>query len=126
MLRNYYTIAIRNLVRQKANSSINILGLAIGLACFILILLWVEHETTYDKFHKNYSNIYQVYEEQPYNSEKFYTYATPGPLAAKLQQDFPDIKLASRYKFAWMPVIVKYNETAFNEKKIAFVDDGFF
>ena len=60
MLRNYFKIAWRNIVRHKAFSAINIAGLAIGMMCSILILLWVQNEKSYDRFHENVNNIYRV------------------------------------------------------------------
>jgi putative ABC transport system permease protein len=60
MFKNYLKIAIRNLIKYKRYSLINILGLAIGLACFMLIVLWVQDELSYDRFHKNANNIYLV------------------------------------------------------------------
>jgi hypothetical protein len=60
MLKNYFKIAWRNLFRNKGFSITNILGLTIGIACTLLIFLWVKDELAYDKFHTNYNNIYQV------------------------------------------------------------------
>jgi putative ABC transport system permease protein len=59
MFKNYLKIALRNIVRQKVYSSINIAGLAIGMACFILISLWVRDELSYDRFHENGDRIYR-------------------------------------------------------------------
>lgn len=64
MLRNYFKIAFRSLIKNPAYSFINIGGLAIGLASSILILLWVVDEYSYDRFHKNYNNIYKLYQSQ--------------------------------------------------------------
>src|ERR1700748_2553089 len=60
MLKTYFKLAYRNLIRDKAYSIINISGLAIGLASSILILLWVQNELSYDKFHKNAGQIYRI------------------------------------------------------------------
>ena len=64
MIRNYLTIAFRNIVRHKVYSIINISGLAIGMACCMLILFWVKGELRYDKFNKNFDDIYRVVENQ--------------------------------------------------------------
>ena len=61
MLKNYFKIAIRKMMRQKMYSIINIGGLAIGIACFVLISIYVKHEMSFDRFHKNNENIYRVY-----------------------------------------------------------------
>src|SRR5450432_3882565 len=60
MLRNYFMIAWRNLLKGKTYSAINITGLAVGLASSILILLWVQNELSFDKFHKNAGEIYRI------------------------------------------------------------------
>lgn len=60
MIHNNLKIAYRNLIRNKGYSFINISGLAIGMACTILLLIWVNHELSYDKFHKDNSKLYQV------------------------------------------------------------------
>lgn len=63
MFRNYLTTAIRSIIRQKGFSLINILGLAFGLACALLILLWVQDELSWDRFHEDTERLYRVEEE---------------------------------------------------------------
>jgi putative ABC transport system permease protein len=60
MFKNYFKIALRNLARNKIYSFINIAGLSIGLACAMLIILYVKDEVSYDRFHKNVNNIYRI------------------------------------------------------------------
>src|SRR5690349_9648953 len=67
MLRNYFKIAIRNLLKNRGYSIINIGGLAVGLASSILILLWVVDEYSYNKFHANYNSLYRLYQSQEWN-----------------------------------------------------------
>ena len=69
MFKNYIKVAFRNIFRHRGYSLINILGLAIGMACCILILLWVQHEISYDRFHDNADNIYRVVEMQQQSGE---------------------------------------------------------
>ena len=64
MLRNYLKIAWRNLLKNKMFSSINILGLALGMACSLLIMLWVQDEIKMDRFHENDARLYSVMENQ--------------------------------------------------------------
>ena len=61
MFKNYLTVAIRNLSRHKAYTSINVIGLAIGLACSTLILLYLQHEFSYDRHHNKADRIYKVF-----------------------------------------------------------------
>ncbi len=87
MLRNYLTVAYRNLVRYKVYSAINITGLAIGIAFCILTFLYIHHEWTYDAFHKNADQIYRVYTEFRGPDNKFYrTPTVPTALRNELVQ----------------------------------------
>ena len=97
LLQSYFKISWRNLLKQKLYSSINIGGLAIGLASFILILLYVEHELTYDQFYGNSQNIYRVYQKQPGNvfQETDFFAVTPAPLASSLKAEFPEVEHAT-------------------------------
>ncbi|MDZ7304892.1 MAG: ABC transporter permease [candidate division KSB1 bacterium] len=98
MFKNYLRIAIRNLLKQKVYSFINIFGLAIGMCGSILILLWVLDELKYDRFHKDIDRIYQVMENQEYAKGNIFTVsATPGPLAPALNEEIPEIEFAATY-----------------------------
>ena len=85
MLKNYFKLAWRNLFRNKAFSFSNILGLAIGITCAMLILLWVQNELTYDKFHKKYDNIYQVIANRNFNNQMFTDRSMAMRLARELE-----------------------------------------
>ncbi|MBT5872118.1 MAG: FtsX-like permease family protein [Candidatus Latescibacteria bacterium] len=98
MFRNYLTIALRNLSKHTGYSLINILGLAVGMMCFILISLFVRIELSYDRFHEKADRIFRVVKEDPGN---FYLgnnhYAvTPIPLAPALAAEFPAIEIVTR------------------------------
>ena len=87
----------RNLWKNKFYSSINIIGLAIGLAVGILIMLWVQDELSYDRFHKNHASLYKVMENQKYGTGEVYTFSsTPTPLAKSLKNEFPEITYSTR------------------------------
>lgn len=94
MIKNYLKIAWRNLFRNKGFSITNILGLTIGITCAMLILLWVQNETTYDKFHKNYDNVYQVIANRSFNNQMFTDRSMAMPLAGELENKLPQIKHA--------------------------------
>lgn len=97
MLKIFLNTVFRKLFLQKGYSLINILGLATGITCSLLILLWVEYELSFDSFHKNNEQIYCVYENQSYaDGEVFTAYSTPAPLAAKLKSDIPEVDKATR------------------------------
>ena len=100
MLRNYLKMAWRSFVLNKAFSVINIIGLTIGLACSLLIFLWVWDELSVDNFHKNGNRLYVVYERQTISGKVYGGYNTPGVLAAELKRTIPEIEYASA--FAWI------------------------
>jgi putative ABC transport system permease protein len=97
MFKNYLKIAFRNLRKNPGYSFINIFGLAAGLACFIMILLYVQHEFSYDKFYTNSDQIYRVVQRQPGNiflgSDRFAV--TPAPLANTLVAEYPEVTAAT-------------------------------
>ena len=96
MFKNYIKTAIRNLWKNKTYSFLNILGLSVGITCAALIFLWVEDELTYNHHNTKIDQLYQVYENQPYEG-KIYTFtATPGPFAAAAKEEIPGIKNSCR------------------------------
>ena len=103
MLKNYFKTAWRNLVRNKAFSFINIAGLALGLTCSLLIMLWVRDERKIDNFHVNGKQLYQVYERNHYDGKVDASYATQGLLAEELKRVLPEVKYASSYEYAAPP-----------------------
>jgi len=94
MIKNYLKVAWRNLTRNKAHTFINMAGLSVGLACSLLILLWVQNELDMDAFHKNSKNLYQVYERQFFDNKINAQYITPGVLAPELKRQVPEITYA--------------------------------
>ncbi|MEO0741130.1 MAG: ABC transporter permease [Bacteroidota bacterium] len=101
MLKNYLLIALRTLRRQKSYAAINVLGLALGLACFLLIMAYVQHEVDYDQVHPNLDRIHRVVQQQPGNmfmgSDRFAV--TPAPLAGALVADYPDVTHATTFTY---------------------------
>ncbi|UFH56957.1 ABC transporter permease [Spirosoma sp. KNUC1025] len=95
MIRNYVTVAFRNLIRNKAFSIINIAGLALGMACSLLILLWVQNERSVDGFHTNGKYLYQIYERQHFDGKTQAGYETQGLLADELKRVIPEVEYAS-------------------------------
>src|SRR5580765_478351 len=100
MLKNYFKITLRNLQKQKIFASINIAGLSIGIACFSLLLLFVLNEFSFDKFHKNASDIFRPYvtNNTQGGSNDFdntdylsYTGSKPEPLGEAMKKILPDV-----------------------------------
>jgi predicted permease len=116
MFRNYVTVAFRNLWKNKAYSFLNIAGLAVGMACSILILFWVEDEKSYDTFHTDATDIYYIRENQTYEGGKIFTFgSTPGPLAEGLKQDFPEVVESVRLNWG-SDVLFAYGDKRFREE----------
>ncbi|MGF6849735.1 putative ABC transport system permease protein [Chitinophaga sp. W3I9] len=109
MISNYFRIAWRNLVRNKAFSFINILGLALGLACSLLMILWVQDEKSMDGFHANSDKLYQVYVRQSSGGKVNAGYLTQGPLAAELKKEVPEVEYSSGFE-VFLPVTLRVDD----------------
>jgi len=122
MLKNYLKITIRNIKRHKAFSFINISGLAIGMACCILIILYIRYELSYDKFHENAEDIYRIIYNVPGNSYQGSDMfsGTPGPLAPALIEEFPEVLNAAR--IIHREAVVRYKINSFTERRFLFAD----
>lgn len=101
MLKNYWTIAIRTLLRNKGFSALNLTGLAIGMASATLMLLWIHNESTYDNFHKNKTQIYQVWNRGIMSGKLACWNNTPKILSRALRQDYPAIVNTCRTDSRW-------------------------
>jgi putative ABC transport system permease protein len=77
MLKNYWKIAWRNIVRHKMHTAINVIGLALGLTCCLFIFLWVKDERSIDNFHRNGKNLYSLYQRVTANGKVSGSYTTP-------------------------------------------------
>ena len=125
MLKNYLKIVLRNIKRHKGYSFINITGLALGMACCLLITIWVLDELSYDKFHENAASLYRVEENQDYSGRQFHVNLTPHPLAPPLKDEIPEIIDATRYVWAG-GLLFRYGDKVFFEDNIRAVDPSFF
>jgi putative ABC transport system permease protein len=112
MIRNFFIIAWRNLVRKKSFSFINITGLAIGMAAAMLILLWIQHEVSYDNFHEKKDRIYQVWNRYTIEGKTNCWNNTPYPMAAAIAQDYPEVENTTRVIFL-PPVKIDFGEKKF-------------
>jgi putative ABC transport system permease protein len=97
MFKNYLKVALRNFYKHKSYSFINISGLAIGMACCMLIMLWVQDELNYERFNENIDDIFCIVNYPPENPNS-YDSSVPAPLIPFLRDKYADIKNASRFK----------------------------
>lgn len=110
-------------MRHKEYSAINILGLAVGITCCVLIMLFVRSEWSYDKFHSKSDRLYRMWQHEKYEGEDFINTITPLPMAAALQSNLPEIEATCR--IYQMTPIVKLGQQSFSES-IRMVDSSFF
>ena len=99
MFNNYLKTALRNLWKNKAFSFINVMGLALGLACSLLIMLWVNDEYKVDAFHKNGQRLYSVYEMQFRDGRVDAFHGGPGVMAEEMKKVLPEVQYSTNY--AW-------------------------
>ncbi|MEP0006890.1 MAG: ABC transporter permease [Balneola sp.] len=124
MLRNYFKIAWRNLVRNKSYAVLNVLGLSVGLACCIIITLYVTNELSYDKFHDNYNELYRVVETMEVEGKEETYASTFSALAPSLKNSFPEIEnITHLYPVAGL--VTGPNNKKFQEDKIILADSSF-
>jgi len=127
MFKNYLKIAARNLLKYKGYSLINIGGLAVGIACCLLITLWVIHELSYDRFHVNADRIYRVAEIFREDGKIVEESASiPFPIGPALQQEFPNLKSVRLYKTFEKIPLLRYGEKSFYEERLYFADSTLF
>lgn len=127
MIKILLNTVIRNLYKQKVYSGVNILGLATGVTCTLLILIWVDYELSFDSHFKEIDQIYTVYENQNYaDGHVFSVYSSPGPLAASLKKQYPEVEYASRMVNTWGQLILSANGKSFVENGGKVVDPDFF
>ena len=128
MFKNYFKVALRNIQRHKAFSFINITGLAIGMACCILIMLWVQDELSYDKFHENKDTLYRMINQNLDAKGDLGGSTIPYALAPIVKSEFPEIASFTRYQdLSWRySCSFTYQEKKFYEQDFILADPSFF
>ncbi|WP_128548110.1 ABC transporter permease [Larkinella soli] len=125
MLSNYLTIAFRNLWRHKAFTAINIIGLAVGLATCLLIVLFVVHELSYDRYHADSDRIYRMTLYGRMDDKDIDLAYAPGPAGQALLRDCPGVEAVTRLRREGA-FLVKHHQDIIKEENVAFVDSNFF
>ena len=126
MLKNFLTIALRQLKRNKIFSLINILGLAIGMACCLLILMYVQDELGYDKFHEKGDRIYRMALDRIYPGRSTSYAIIPHSYAETVKKEFPEVEESTRLFFFGGNLRIKHNETIYEERNAIWGDSTFF
>jgi len=123
MFKNYLIITLRNLRKHKAYSFINIAGLAVGMACFLLIILFVQYEFGYERHHKKADRIYRVNVEQHRPGGVFRAQSSPVPLAPTLHSELPEVMQFTRF-LSFGNSLVSFEDKQFYETDVYCVDQG--
>lgn len=124
MFKNYLKVATRNLTKHRFYSIINVLGLAIGMTCCLLIFLYVRHELSYDRFHTKADRIYRVVTDIKTPTETMNIGVASAPMSAYMKTDFPEVEDMVRLDDAGL--LIQRGEQTFQEDKSIFVDSTFF
>jgi putative ABC transport system permease protein len=125
MIKNYLKTALRIMMRQKAYTSINVIGLSVGIAATLIIIIYVADELSFDKMHKDADRIYRVITSGRLQGNDF-TGATSGaPIAEAMQKEIPEVEETVRFGL-WRTMPMAYGEKAFTEKRMLIADSNFF
>ena len=113
MFRNYLKISLRYLLRYKTYTAINVLGLAVGITCCVLIMLFVRSEFSYDRFHTKADRIYRMWQDEKFQGQEFKNTITSIPMGPAMQSSFPEVEAMCRVFSS--NTLIKVNNNSFNE-----------
>lgn len=126
MISNYFKTTLRIIWRHRVHSIINIVGLAVGMACTILILLWVRFEFSFDRYHENAGRIYRLATDFHFGAFQG-KYATSNhPAGPTLQRGYPEVEKAVRFHGVWGGSLVRYKDRQFIEHHLYYADPTVF
>ena len=125
MFKNYLKIAFRTLWKHKGYSFINVAGLALGMACSLFILLWVQDELSFDRFHANAKTIYRLEAEEHYSQGKLHSIITTDPLGPALKAEIPEIRETARFYLSKKSHLLRQGDKVFFENRIGHADPSF-
>ena len=125
MLRNYFISAVRNFAKHSTYFTLNVFGLTIGMASFILISLYIVNELSHDRFHPDYQNIYRVHTRGVLNGQEMDMAFASFPMGKALLDDYPEIEKVTqiRNEGSW---VIGRGDKKFNEDRVLFTDTAFF
>ena len=127
MWQNYLKIAWRNLLRNRSYALVNILGLAVGLACFMFIILYVQDELSYDRWQERGDRIYRMALERKYPGRSRHYAIIPPGYGEVLKKEFPEVEEACRlFFFEEFGIVLKRGSEVFKEEQVVWADSSFF
>jgi putative ABC transport system permease protein len=124
MLKNYFKITLRIVKQHKEYSFINIAGLALGIACCLLILFWVQDELSFDRFHENADHLYRIIEDLDFEGRTLHIARTPSAAAPALLEEIPEVVNSALYLPA-PSLLMTHGENNFYENGVAFASPSF-
>ncbi|MHC4912751.1 MAG: ABC transporter permease, partial [Planctomycetota bacterium] len=125
MFKNYLKIAIRNILRQKGYTFINVFGLAVGMACCIFILAYIVDEISFDRFHEQADNIYRINTTGIVSGRTIKVGTVPAPMAQTMVNDFPEVLDGVRFR-SYGNMTVNYQEKTYLEPGLLYTDNSIF
>ncbi len=125
MLRNYLQVALRNLRNSKSYSVINVVGLAVGIACFIIIALFVRDELGYDRYSKNVDQVYRPGFTATFHGREIESAMSPAPMGPTVFQDFPEVATYARLHYEG-GTLVRYDNKTFVNQQLIWADSTVF
>ena len=125
MLKNHLKVALRNILKHKFYSVINISGLAVGIATCLLILLFVQNELNYDKFHENSDRIYRIVTDFEMGGKPYKRAAVSPPVGFTMANDYPEVETVVRLRSGGT-LFMRYEENSFKESEVLYADSTFF
>jgi len=126
MLSNYFKTAFRNIWRHRVHSILKITGLAVGMSCTIIILLWVRFEFSFDRYHENADRIYRLVTEFHFGSLQGEYAVSNHAAGPTIQKDYPEVEKAVRFHPVWGSSLVRYNDRQFVERSLFYADNTAF
>ncbi|MEZ4943907.1 MAG: ABC transporter permease [Cyclobacteriaceae bacterium] len=127
MIRSYFNLTIRNILKHKVFSGINILGLSLGMAACFIILQYVNYELSFDRFHPHSTSVYRITNNTIRDGgESFHTATTFLPVAQRIKEEYPEIVDYTRLYFLDRHAVVSYEDRKFEQEAVLYADANFF
>ncbi|UCH94425.1 MAG: ABC transporter permease [Candidatus Aminicenantes bacterium] len=126
MFKNYFLTTFRNIRRHKMFSLINVVGLATGITCCILVFLWIQNEMSYDRFHEKSDELYRVISKSHTGTQLIHQARTPNALAETLKEEYHEIINATRFRGGRGGWLLKYGDKIFKNDRLGTADPSFF